>query len=282
MMVLPCTSGDNLIGCLKSKTQHFQDSQYWQLIDKKDQAQQAAKVNASMIDHTNLFKDDEGHLSLDESKRLILKNLQILERHGYVTSKDGCAALVTSLARDICNQRSYRSRRRREIFKLQKTIKDLETKIGFHQSQVDYYDQYLKQCLSNLHVAKKKRVHFKIPGGKESLLGDRQRPTYKREILRYSASKLHGKGILLSIDGLPENQFKNVLFEIVPMQHAEGLFQIHAKFMGVRLEHVEVDIQDLLQLQYDGVSVMNMFGKAKINVNLLLHFLNSKFYGRTK
>ena len=51
------------------------------------------------------------------------------------------------------------------------------------------------------------------------------------------------------------------------MQHAEGLFQIHAKFMGVRLEHVEVDIQDLLQLQYDGVAVMNMFGKAKINVN---------------
>ena len=189
-------------------------------------------------------------------------------------------ALVTSLARDICNQRSYRSRRRREIFKLQKTIQDLETKIGFHQSQVDYYDQYLKQCLANLHVAKKKRVHFKIPGN-QTLLGEKS-SNYKREILRYSASKLHSKGILLSIDGLPENQFKNVLFEIVPMQHSEGLFQIHAKFMGVRLEHVEVDIQDLLQLQYDGVSVMNMFGKAKINVNLLLHFLNAKFYGRTK
>ena len=87
MIVLPCTSGDNLIGCLKSKTQHYQEQQYWQLIDKKVQVHQAAKVNASMIDHTNLFKDDDGHLSLDESKRLILKNLQILERHGYVTSK---------------------------------------------------------------------------------------------------------------------------------------------------------------------------------------------------
>ena len=100
----------------------------------------------------------------------------------------------------------------------------------------------------------------------QSLLGER---TTKREILRYSASKLHQKGILLSIDGLPENQFKNVLFEIVPMHSSNGLFQIHAKFMGVRMEHVEVDIQDLLQLQYDGVSVMNMFGKAKINVNLM-------------
>ncbi len=33
--------------------------------------------------------------------------------------------------------------------------------------------------------------------------------------------------------------------------------------MGVKLEHVEVDIQELLQLQYEGVSVMNMFGKAR-------------------
>ena len=103
----------------------------------------------------------------------------------------------------------------------------------------------------------------------------------KKETLRYSASKLHQKGILHSIDGLPENQFKNVLFEIVPTD-TDGLFTIHAKFMGVRMEHVEVDIQDLLQLQYDGVSVMNMFGKAKINVNLMLHFLNTKFYGRPK
>ena len=103
----------------------------------------------------------------------------------------------------------------------------------------------------------------------------------KKETLRYSASKLYQKGILHSIDGLPENQFKNVLFEIVPT-NTDGLFTIHAKFMGVRLEHVEVDIQDLLQLQYDGISVMNMFGKAKINVNLLLHFLNAKFYGRKK
>jgi len=35
-------------------------------------------------------------------------------------------------------------------------------------------------------------------------------------------------------------------------------------------------------MQYEGATVMNMFGKAKINVNLLLHFLNTKFYGRKR
>ena len=38
--------------------------------------------------------------------------------------------------------------------------------------------------------------------------------------------------------------------------------------------------QDLLQLQYEGVAVMKMFGRAKINVNLLIFLLNKKFYGK--
>lgn len=45
---------------------------------------------------------------------------------------------------------------------------------------------------------------------------------------------------------------------------------------------VFVYFQDLLQLQYDGVAVMKMFDKAKVNVNLLIFLLNRKFYGKWK
>lgn len=38
--------------------------------------------------------------------------------------------------------------------------------------------------------------------------------------------------------------------------------------------------QDLLQMQYEGVAVMKMFDKAKVNVNLLIFLLNKKFYGK--
>ena len=69
-----------------------------------------------------------------------------------------------------------------------------------------------------------------------------------KSLLRYSAAKLHEKGILIEIDGLPLNQFRNVLFEIVPAsaelenkenhnkvpRGVDGKFEIHAKFMGVR------------------------------------------------
>lgn len=40
--------------------------------------------------------------------------------------------------------------------------------------------------------------------------------------------------------------------------------------------------QDLLQLQYEGVAVMEMFGKTKINVNLLIFLINKKFYSGGK
>ena len=43
---------------------------------------------------------------------------------------------------------------------------------------------------------------------------------------------------------------------------------------------VSLFFQDLLQLQYEGVAVMQMFDKAKVNVNLLIFMLNKKFYGK--
>ena len=33
---------------------------------------------------------------------------QVLERHGYVTNKDGCQAVINSLGKDIVNQKQYR------------------------------------------------------------------------------------------------------------------------------------------------------------------------------
>lgn len=98
--------------------------------------------------------------------------------------------------------------------------------------------------------------------------------------IKYSATKLLEKGVLLEIDGLSMSQCKNVQFEITPTDH-NGVFTITGKFMGVEMETIDVDIQDLLQKQYEGCTIMDMFGKAKINVNLLMFLLNSKFYGKS-
>jgi len=63
-------------------------------------------VQNDKLDLTNVFCDDEGRLPLEDAKRLVLKNLRILEVAGYTSSKDGCQTITADLARDILNQRS--------------------------------------------------------------------------------------------------------------------------------------------------------------------------------
>ena len=77
----------------------------------------------------------------------------------------------------------------------------------------------------------------------------------------------------------PDSRFKNVLFEISTTEEP-GIFEVSAKFMGVMMEKVDLVFQDLLQMQYEGASIMKMFDRAKINVNLLIFLLNKKFYGK--
>ncbi|EPY88653.1 IQ motif containing GTPase activating protein 3 [Camelus ferus] len=74
----------------------------------------------------------------------------------------------------------------------------------------------------------------------------------------------------------PSSNFRNVIFDITPGDEA-GKFEVNAKFLGVDMERFQLNYQDLLQLQYEGVAVMKLFNKAKVNVNLLIFLLNKKF-----
>ncbi|XP_052795270.1 ras GTPase-activating-like protein IQGAP2 isoform X2 [Mya arenaria] len=94
--------------------------------------------------------------------------------------------------------------------------------------------------------------------------------------IKYSGKKLNKKGVLLEIEGLKPNQFKNTQFEIAATADP-WVFEVETKFMGVEVEKVEVNFQDLLQLQSKGVVSMEMFGKMKINVNLFIFLLKKKF-----
>ncbi|XP_039224578.1 ras GTPase-activating-like protein IQGAP3 isoform X1 [Crotalus tigris] len=194
------------------------------------------------------------HLSLEEKKKKVLERL---ERLALVGSASPSRALLSEIAQDIRSQRHHRQRRRGQLAKLQQTLRGLTAKRRFYQEQVDYYQKYLRTCLDNLAATDK--------------------PSKKQAVLHYTAARLFEKGVLLEIEDLPPNQLRNVIFDIIPSREA-GKFQVKAKFMGIDMENFQLTYQDLLQLQYEGVAVMKMFDKAKINVNLLIFLLNKKFF----
>uniref|UniRef100_A0A8C8HBP2 IQ motif containing GTPase activating protein 2 n=1 Tax=Oncorhynchus tshawytscha TaxID=74940 RepID=A0A8C8HBP2_ONCTS len=248
MDVIRIQPGDTLPETLETPASGLQECEHAKVVELR--AVQDAQAPEGLKSSQAVLEDRQ--LPLEQKKRKILRSLRTLEQAGLVTTGNKYQDLINDISKDIRYQRRYRQRRKAELVKLQQTLSALNSKTAFYQDQTNYYDTYIRTFLVNLK-------------------------TYNS--LKYTAARLHEKGVILEIEGLQTNQFKNVMFDISPSEEV-GDFEVKAKFMGVEMEKVQLHFQDLLQLQYDGVAVMKMFDKAKVNVNLLIFLLNKKFYGK--
>ncbi|XP_034728381.1 ras GTPase-activating-like protein IQGAP2 isoform X2 [Etheostoma cragini] len=262
--------GDTLPEILETPATGPQESEHTKVVERR--AVQDAQTPEGLKSSPAVLEDSQ--LPLEQKKRKILRNLRNLEQAGLVTASNKYQDLINDISKDIRYQRRYRQRRKAELVKLQQTLTALNSKTAFYQDQMNYYDTYIKTCLDNLN-RKNARKSIKLDSKGESKGSKKWKP----QSLKYTAARLHEKGVILEIEGLQTNQFKNVMFDISPSEEV-GDFEVKAKFMGVEMEKVQLHFQDLLQLQYEGVAVMKMFDKAKVNVNLLIFLLNKKFYGK--
>ncbi|XP_076746531.1 ras GTPase-activating-like protein IQGAP3 isoform X1 [Maylandia zebra] len=260
--VIRTQSGDSLRDILRTTPSRDQEVCHDWLMQRR--AQQDARTPEKMKRNQSLVAN--GNLSLEEKKRKILRSLRRLEGLGTLKPPDSENQILQMIAKDIRQQRLHRQRRGAELLKLHQTLSSLQAKSSFHSEQVDYYRHYITSCLDNLTASKS--TNQKAADGK----GRNKLPA-----LSYSATRLHEKGVLLEIEDLPVTQFKNVMFEIAAGPE-RGSFKVKARFLGVEMEEFLLKYQDLLQLQYEGVAVMKMFSKAKVNVNLLIFLLNKKFF----
>uniref|UniRef100_A0A8B9PIE6 IQ motif containing GTPase activating protein 1 n=1 Tax=Apteryx owenii TaxID=8824 RepID=A0A8B9PIE6_APTOW len=257
--------GETLTEILETPATSEQEAEHQRAMQKR--AIRDAKTPDKMKKSVSVKED--GNLNLQEKKEKIKTGLKKLTELGTVNAKNKYQELINDIAKDIRNQRRYRQRRKAELVKLQQTYSALNSKATFYEEQVDYYKSYIKTCLDNLASKGKVSKKPREMKGKNS----------KKISLKYTAARLHEKGVLLEIEDLQVNQFKNVIFEISPTEEV-GDFEVKAKFMGVQMETFMLHYQDLLQLQYEGVAVMKLFDRAKVNVNLLIFLLNKKFYGK--
>ncbi|OXB77566.1 UNVERIFIED_CONTAM: hypothetical protein H355_002875 [Colinus virginianus] len=257
--------GETLTEILETSATSEQEAEHQRAMQKR--AIRDAKTPDKMKKSVSVKED--GNLNLQGKKEKIKTGLKKLTELGIVNAKHKYQELINDIAKDIRNQRRYRQRRKAELVKLQQTYSALNSKSTFYGEQVDYYKSYIKTCLDNLASKGKVSKKPREMKGKNS----------KKISLKYTAARLHEKGVLLEIEDLQVNQFKNVIFEISPTEEV-GDFEVKAKFMGVQMETFMLHYQDLLQLQYEGVAVMKLFDRAKVNVNLLIFLLNKKFYGK--
>ncbi|CAJ1050052.1 ras GTPase-activating-like protein IQGAP1 [Xyrichtys novacula] len=256
--------GETLTEILDSTAGTEQEAEYQRAMQRR--AIRDAKTPEKMKQVKPVVDDS---LTLQGKKDKIRSNLQRLAELGKVHPQNRYQDLINDITKDIRNQRRYRQRRKAELVRLQQTNAALNSKTNFFNVQIDSYNQYIKTCMDNL--ASNRKLSNK-PGNNKTKKS-------KQVSQKYTAARLHEKGVLIAIEDLQPNQFKNVIFEIAPSE-AVGVFDVKAKLMGVHLETLQIEYQDLLQLQYEGVAVMKLFDRATINVNLLIFLLNKKFYGK--
>uniref|UniRef100_A0A7N6A140 IQ motif containing GTPase activating protein 3 n=1 Tax=Anabas testudineus TaxID=64144 RepID=A0A7N6A140_ANATE len=261
--VIRTQPGDSLSDILRTSTSPDQEACHDWLVQRR--ARQDARTPEKIKRNQSLVANS--NLSLEEKKRKILRGLRRLEALRVLRPPETENQILQMIAKDIRQQRLHRQRRGAELLKLRETLNSLQVKSSFHSEQVDYYRHYITSCLDNLTTNSK-------PTNKKTAESKARK---KVPALSYSAARLHEKGVLLEIEDLPTSQFKNVVFDIIPGSE-RGSFGIKARFLGVEMEEFLLKYQDLLQLQYEGVAVMKMFDKAKVNVNLLIFLLNKKFF----
>ena len=210
--------------------------------------------------------------TIDTVKNKIKRNLDILEEEGLVSKGTQYQEIINAIAKDITNQARHRKQRRVEKKRLNGTLTQLKDKENFHEEQYNFYQQYIDSALENMVKARNLR------GGGKSASGGAKGADFKPKTIKYTAQKLYDKGVILEIEGIQRFQYRSINIEIRQIDASK--FEVHAKFLGNLVEKTDLVIQDLLQLQFDGVAVCKIGSQVKVNVNLLIFLINKKLYGK--
>ena len=176
--------------------------------------------------------------------------------------------------------------RKNEFIKINGTIAHLKSKLTYLQQQQDSYKAYIDSCLhgmQNKKMVKKPMIMSKQYYHQKKIKQENNGKLPQFGSYKYTARQLLEKGVLISIDH-PEVTVKQYdKIDITIGSDEAGIFDVSVQYSLIKgvvimQEKEQVRLDDLLQSQFEGQTVVELFDMAKININLLIHLINKKFY----
>ncbi|KAJ3056588.1 hypothetical protein HK097_005751 [Rhizophlyctis rosea] len=228
---------------------------------------------------TLLRAPDGSTITFFQLKRRALENMAKLESEGLVTKSNSYQDMLNSIAKDMLNKHRRRSQRQRELDSLRQTLTNLEEKASYLEDQKKSYHSYIDACMAQLNKKTKDKKKPLIFTKQYYHMKDVQKTGKVPQFgsYKYSAADLYKKGVLVGIDDYSPKQYGQITLTI--SSDEAGVFNVEASFLGIKMpDKMELRLEDLLQAQYNNVSVITLFEGAKVNVNLLIFLLNKKFY----
>jgi len=215
-------------------------------------------------------------------KKKTSKNLENLEGYHEIKKEDNYQTLLNIIGKEIKNKNIQREKKIAEIKKLKQTIENLKQKEDYLLSQKDTYNNYIDMCRNQLTNSKKPNKKPTIFSRQYYYLKklEKEGKVPKFGSYQYTAEQLYKRGVLVSIEGISQKMYSAIKFTI--SSDEVGVFNIVAKTIASKIfEPIEIVItlDELLQAKYDEIQILSISDDtAKVNVNLLLHLINKKFY----
>ncbi|CAO1630340.1 unnamed protein product [Parajaminaea phylloscopi] len=226
--------------------------------------------------------EDVRRLSFAELKARTLENMLQLEQAGKVSRASGYQEMLNSIALDIRQKHRKRIQRHNEKTSMMVTLESLAQKKRYLEEQIASYHSYVDASMQTMQKKGSKK-RFVLPFSQQyfhlrSLKQQGKVPKFGS--YKYTATRLHEKGILLKIDDFGERQFEQLTLTI--SSDEAGVFTIDASLLGVKAASTDLRIEDLLEQQHNSMSNTQQISiggaTATLNLNLLIHLINRKFY----
>eukprot|EP00211_Chloroparvula_japonica_P005130 CAMPEP_0119131044 /NCGR_PEP_ID=MMETSP1310-20130426/9300_1 /TAXON_ID=464262 /ORGANISM="Genus nov. species nov., Strain RCC2339" /LENGTH=838 /DNA_ID=CAMNT_0007121595 /DNA_START=153 /DNA_END=2669 /DNA_ORIENTATION=+ len=214
-----------------------------------------------VLEHGIKFARETQDQELNTQIDTILKNLGTLESDGMLSKADNYEGFIRDVALEVINRNAIRDQQKKEVVRLQTTLKNLQFHQTYLEDQIKEYNSYLEDVLQSFYqqpTSKKKK-------GKsgESKIGP----------FKFAYNDLVKRGVLLDSE-VPVVSRKKTVFYI--SSDEPGVFDIAAKIGGVNVHKMQLRFDDLLERHYNNISTLQL-EQVTLSITLLIHLLNQLF-----
>jgi len=183
----------------------------------------------------------------------VLENLGKLEKEELVTKEDNYESFIHDVALEVANRSAIREQQRKEIVRLTNTLENLNKYEGFVTEKIENYKVYVESAI---------KASFDPKAAKKSF--------------KFSYKDLQKRNVILDSE-VPSLSRGKTVFTIGNQQ--PGIYEVNAKIAGVKVDTMELKLDDLLERQFNGVDRLEL-DQITLDVNMTIVLLNEKFRGK--
>jgi Ras GTPase-activating-like protein IQGAP2/3 len=207
------------------------------------------------------YAKEKNNTQLASQIEKILENLKSLENDGLVSKNDNYASFLRDIALEVANRNEIRDQQRKEIKRLTKTLTNLRKHQTYLKDQIQQYNEYLQDCRRKHYQSKSKKKKKSKDGS--AIIGP----------FKFSYERLVKSGVIIDSD-IPAISRKKTYFYI--SSEDIGVFDIVAKISGVVAAKTTLELDDLLERNYNNVTRLEL-ENIVLDVNMTIHLINKFF-----